>query len=146
MAGLYRVTLVGNLGKDAVRRVTPNGTTVVNFTMATTQMIRTRDGRREEHTDWHKIAYFGKPADAVADYLKKGKQVYIEGRPQPPEKYTDRDGNERTSVEIRADVLVLLGGGGGAGRQGGYERDESASQATPSEPPVDTPPEDDIPF
>ena len=144
MAGLYRVTLVGNLGKDAVRRVTPNGTTVVNFTMATTQMIRTRDGRREEHTDWHKIAYFGKPAEAVADYLKKGKQVYVEGRPQPPEKYTDRDGNERTSVEVRADVLVLLGGGGG--RQGGSERDDAGGQGTPAEVPADTPPEDDIPF
>lgn len=142
MGSVNRVILVGNLGRDAETRFTSGGVAVVTFSMATTEVFKDREGQRQERTEWHRIKYFGKSAEAVVEYLKKGKQVYVEGRLQT-DKYKDKEGNDRTSVEVRVDRLVLLGSGGG-GRPSA-ERDDYAAPTAAHET-AEAPPDDDIPF
>ena len=119
MAGVNKVILVGNLGRDPETRQTQSGTSVTNFTMATTERWTNRDGVREDRTEWHRVVVFGKLAEICSQYLSKGKQVYIEGKLQT-RSWDDRDGNKRYTTEVVAQNMVMLGGrpGGGGWRYG----------------------------
>ncbi len=140
MASLAKVTLVGNLGRDAELRVTPRGMSVLEFSIATNEKWTDQQGVQQEATTWFRVSLWGKQADSLKTYLQKGKQVLVEGRLRVRE-YTDRDGNRRTSLDVRCDNLLLLGGRG-------MDRDESQSGGPPAELDRQDPSFDDhdIPF
>ena len=137
MAGVNKAILIGNLGRDPELRYTQNGQAVANFTLATSENWNTREGQREERTEWHRIVAWGKTAELCAQYLSKGRTVYIEGRIQTRE-WEDKEGQKRRTTEIVANTVQFLGGPRGAG--GG--RDSAPSPDGPQDPP----PGDDIPF
>jgi single-strand DNA-binding protein len=144
MGSVNKVILVGNLGRDAELRYTPGGAAVSKFSLATTEVWTDKSGQRQERTEWHNIDLWGKQAESLNEYLRKGKQVYIEGRLQTDE-YTDKEGAKRKSTKVRCDRVVLLGGGGG-GRGGSMDRGESMGGATPHAEPTEPLTDDDIPF
>jgi len=125
----------------------PSGSAVTNFTVATNESWKDKQtGEQKDRTEWHKITMFGRLAEISAEYLRKGSQVYIEGKSRP-EKWQDKDGNERYTTKIIADGMQMLGGRGGSG--GAPMHDSGASQdAPPSPPPQGSADEfdDDIPF
>jgi single-strand DNA-binding protein len=143
MGSVNKVILVGNLGRDAELRYTPAGAAVSTINMATTEVWNDKGGQRQEKTEWHRVVLWGKTAESLSEYLTKGKQIYIEGRLQTRQ-WDDKDGNKRYTTEIRADRVVLLGGGGrGAPMDRGADQMPGhAPQAEVSEPLTD----DDIPF
>lgn len=108
MASVNKVILVGNLGRDPEVRYTPGGTPVANFTLATNERWTDPAGEKKERTEWHRIVVWGKQAEIAGEYLRKGRQVYVEGSIQTRE-WTDREGNKRTTMEIRAQRIQLLG-------------------------------------
>ncbi len=108
MASVNRVILIGNLGADPETRYLPSGDAVTNIRIATTEKW-TKDGEKQEHTEWHRVNFFGKTAEIAGEYLKKGSPVYIEGRIRT-RKWQDREGNDRYTTEIVADRMQLLGG------------------------------------
>ncbi|MCB1748794.1 MAG: single-stranded DNA-binding protein [Gammaproteobacteria bacterium] len=113
--GLNKVMLIGNLGADPEVRYTAGGSAVANVRLATAEAWRDRDsGEQQERTEWHRVVFFGRLAEIVNEYLRKGSQVYVEGRLQT-RKWQDRDGNERYTTEIVANEMQMLGGRGGAG-------------------------------
>ena len=114
MASFNKITIVGYLGKDPEIRYMPDGTAVCNFSVATTEKRKDRSGEMQENTIWFRINVWGKQADAANQYLTKGRQVYVEGRLSQQE-YTDRDGNKRTSLEVRATDVQFLGSRGDEG-------------------------------
>lgn len=128
MAGIAKITLVGNLGRDPETRYTPNGTMNVTFTMAVTRRFNDRSGQQQERTNWYRVTAWGGLAEtldrmAQNGYLTKGKQVYVDGRFEARE-YQDQQGQTRTSLDVTANELQLLGSradseGGGFGG-GGY--------------------------
>lgn len=156
--GVNKVTLIGNLGADPEIRYTNGGSAVANIRLATAESWRDKEsGEQQERTEWHRIVFFARLAEIVSEYLKKGSQVYIEGRLQT-RKWQDRDGNDRYTTEIVANEMQMLGGrGGGGGAEGGsYDSSSGGSRsnapataAAPagatSEPPMDEF-DDDIPF
>ncbi len=162
--GVNKVILVGNLGADPEKRSTQGGTTVTTLSVATSESWRDKQtGEQRERTEWHRVKLFGKLGDIAADYLAKGRQVYIEGSIRT-DKYTDKQGVERYATDIIANEMQMLGGPGQGGSQsgGGYSggsqgsggySDDSRS-ASPASPPASAPPsggdngfqEDDIPF
>ncbi|WP_244814487.1 single-stranded DNA-binding protein [Caballeronia sp. Lep1P3] len=124
MASVNKVILVGNLGADPETRYLPSGDAVANIRLATTDRYKDKaSGEMKELTEWHRVAFFGRLAEIVNEYLKKGSSVYIEGRIRT-RKWTDQAGQERYSTEIVADQMQMLGGrgGAGAGDDGGYSR------------------------
>ena len=142
MAGLNKVLLIGNLGRDPELRYTQSGQAVANFTLATNESWTNRNGEREERTEWHRIVAWAKLAEICGEHLSKGKQVYIEGRLQTRE-WEDKEGNKRHTTEIKADRLLMLGS---RGDSGGYT---PPADSPTSGPPSGTPPgpgSDDIPF
>ena len=116
-----KAILIGNLGADPEMRTTGSGTTVANLRVATTDRRKDRDGNWTDHTEWHSVVVFGRTAENVGRFCKKGKQVFIEGRIQT-RKWQDKDGRDRWSTEIVADNVRFLGGRGegGGGGGGGY--------------------------
>jgi single-strand DNA-binding protein len=116
MGSVNKVILVGNLGRDAELRYTPGGAAVATVNMATTDVYKDREGQKKEDTQWHRVILWGRTAESLHEYLTKGKQIYVEGRLQT-RKWTDKDGVEKYTTEIRGDRVVLLGGGGGGGGQ-----------------------------
>src|SRR5712671_6766718 len=130
--GVNKVILVGNLGKDPETRYMPSGSAVTNLTLATSESWKDKQtGDPQERTEWHKIAMFGRLAEIAAEYLRKGSQVYIEGKLRT-RKWQDKEGKDRYTTEIVADNMQMLGGrAGGAGATGG-ERGGGAS-APPKE-------------
>ena len=121
MAGVNKAILVGNLGRDPELRTTPNGQSVVNFTLATSENWTDKSGERVERTEWHRIVVWGKTAEMCAQYLSKGRTVYVEGRIQTRE-WEDKDGNKRYTTEINANTVNFIGpraSGGGGGDSGG---------------------------
>jgi single-strand DNA-binding protein len=144
MGSVNKVILVGNLGADAELRYTGGGMAVANFRLATTEVWKDKDGQKQEQTEWHRVNLWGKAAEAVSQYLTKGKQVYVEGRIQT-RKWQDKEGQDRYTTEIRADKVTLLGSGGGGGRPQG-ERDEHAHAPAPASAGPDYPDSDDVPF
>lgn len=116
---INKVILIGNLGQDPELRSTGGGTAVVNLRIATSERRKDRDGNWADHTEWHSVIAFGRTAENVAQHVKKGRQLYIEGRLQTRQ-WEDKDGGKRSSTEVVADIVRFLGGreeGGGGGRQ-----------------------------
>jgi single-strand DNA-binding protein len=118
MASVNKVILIGNLGKDPEVRYLPSGDAVTNISVATTDTWKDKSGEKQEHTEWHRVAFFGKTAEIAGEYLKKGSPVYIEGRIRT-RKWQDKEGNDKYSTEIVADRMQLLGGRGAGGGGGG---------------------------
>ncbi len=113
--GVNKVILVGNLGKDPETRYMPSGSAVTNLTLATSESWKDKQsGEQQERTEWHKIAMFGRLAEIAAEYLRKGSQVYIEGKLRT-RKWQDKEGKDRYTTEIVADEMQMLGGKGGGG-------------------------------
>lgn len=151
MAGVNKVILVGHLGKDPEMRYAASGLAIANFSLATSENRKDKEGNKETKTEWHRIVAFGKLAEICGEYLNKGKQIYIEGRIQT-NKWEDKEGNTRYTTEIIASTMQMLGskgdnGGGGsyAGSGGGGGGGESSGGGGGQEQPP--PPDlDDIPF
>jgi single-strand DNA-binding protein len=142
MSGVNKVILVGNLGADPTMRSTAGGTSVCNFNLATSERFTNKSGEREERTEWHRVVAWAKLAEICAEYLKKGKQVYIEGRLQTRE-WDDKEGNKRYTTEVVAQNMVMLGRVGDAPMNvpsGG------PGDAMASAPAGDSGDEDDLPF
>ena len=112
MASVNKVILIGNLGKDPETRYLPSGDAVTNINIATSEKWKDKSGETQEHTEWHRVAFFGKTAEIAGEYLKKGSPVYVEGRIRT-RKWQDKEGQDRYSTEIVADRMQLLGGRGG---------------------------------
>jgi len=147
MAGVNKVILIGNLGRDPEIRYTQGGQPVANFTLATSESFNTREGKREERTEWHRIVVWGKTAELCTQYLAKGRTVYIEGRLQTRE-WEDKEGQKRRTTEVVAQTVQFLGGprgaggGAGAGAGGAAPREGGGFGGGEDAPP----PGDDIPF
>jgi single-strand DNA-binding protein len=123
MASVNKVIVVGNLGRDPETRYMPSGEAITSIAVATTDKWKDKQsGEQKEATEWHRISFFGKLAEIAGQYLKKGSQVYVEGRLRT-RKYTDKDGVEKYSTEIVAETMQMLGsrqGMGGASADEGY--------------------------
>ena len=145
MGSVNKVILVGNLGRDAELRYTPGGAAIATINMATTEVWNDKQGARQEKTEWHRIVVWGKTAESLAEYLTKGKQIYVEGRLQTRQ-WDDKDGNKRYTTEIRGDRIVLLGGGSGRGGASTERGDAGGAHAAGSEPSAEPLTDDDIPF
>lgn len=109
MASVNKVIILGNLGNDPEVRYLPSGDAVCNFSVATTESFKDKSGEKKEHTEWHRISFFGKLAEVSGEYLKKGSPVYVEGRIKT-RKWQDKEGNDKYSTEIVGERLQLLGG------------------------------------
>jgi single-strand DNA-binding protein len=141
--GINKVILVGNLGADPETRYMPSGSAVTNLSVATSEQWKDKQsGEQKERTEWHKIAMFNRLAEIAAEYLRKGSQVYIEGKLRT-RKWQDRDGNDRWTTEIIADEMQMLGGRGGGGSA--PMSSGSGTSSAPPQPPADEF-DDDIPF
>lgn len=126
--GVNKVIIVGNLGKDPETRYMPSGSAVTNLRIATTESWKDKQsGDQQERTEWHAVAMFGRLAEIAAEYLRKGSQVYIEGKLRT-RKWQDKEGKDRYTTEIVADEMQMLGskGGGGAGAGAGMGGNASA--------------------
>jgi single-strand DNA-binding protein len=136
--GVNKVILVGTLGADPETRSMPSGTTVTNIRIATNESWKDKaTGAMQERTEWHRIALFGRLGEIGAEYLRKGSQVYIEGRLRT-QKWTDKQGNERYTTEIVGDNMQMLGGKGGSGGMGmGGGGDRGGERGASSGPPRD---------
>jgi single-strand DNA-binding protein len=157
MASVNKVIIVGNLGRDPETRYLPSGEAVTNISVATTDTWKDKaSGEKKEATEWHRISAFGKLAEIMGEYLKKGSQVYIEGSLKT-RKYQDKEtGKDRYSTEIRADRMQMLGSRSGAGMPsddaGGESSPRSAGAPKPAAAAAKKPAgkfddmEDDIPF
>jgi len=152
MASVNRVILVGNLGRDPELRYIASGQAVANFTLATNDRWRDKEGNNQERTEWHRIVVWGKSAENCAQYLQKGRSVYIEGRLQTRE-WEDKDGNKRQTTETIAQTVQFLGGRGGAGggagggaEPGGGPTGGSGSSGAGSGGGESPPPSSDVPF
>jgi single-strand DNA-binding protein len=145
--GINKVILIGNLGKDPELRYTPGGQAVATFSLATTERWNDRNGQRQDRTEWHNIVVWGKQAETVNQYLKKGRSVFIEGR-ITNRSWDDKDGNKRYKTEIVATNFQFLGGGGSQGGEmdGGADHSMPDFDARPPEPEHNQLPEDDLPF
>jgi len=146
--GVNKVILVGNLGKDPEVRYSPSGSAMANVTLATTESWKDKQtGEKQEKTEWHRVVFFNRLAEIVGEYLKKGSQVYVEGRLQT-RKWQGQDGQDRYTTEIVANEMQMLGGRAGGGTSDwGANQDSGAGQAAPagSPPPADDF-DDDVPF
>ena len=145
---LNKAILIGNLGADPETRYTQDGTCVCNIRIATTERYKDRNGERQERTEWHRVVLWGKLGEIANQYLRKGSQVYIEGRIET-RKWTDRDGNDRYTTEIRASEMKMLGGRGEGGQRSAAASESKPAQNDPfADSPSfnDVPVDDDIPF
>jgi len=146
--GVNKVIVVGNLGSDPDTRYVPSGSAVTNLSIATSESWKdTQTGEQKERTEWHKVARFGSLAEIAAEYLRKGSQVYIEGKLRT-RKWQDKEGKDRWTTEIVADEMQMLGSrsGGGAPAMNASSRsnDSAGSNSPPPAPSNDF--DDDIPF
>ncbi len=147
--GVNKVIIIGNLGQDPETRYMPSGSAVTNFTVATNESWKDKQtGEQKERTEWHRVSMFNRLAEVAAEYLRKGSQVYIEGKLRT-RKWQGKDGNDRYTTEIIADEMQMLGGGGdfsGSSRGGGSGGDDKGGSG--NAPPQPGPDEfdDDIPF
>jgi single-strand DNA-binding protein len=130
--GVNKVILVGNLGKDPEVRYTPNGKAVANLTLATSESWKDQSGQIQEKTEWHRVSMFGKLAEIAGEYLRKGSQVYIEGKLQT-RKWQNKEGQDQYTTEIVLDpfngVMQMLGGKGGGQSEGGFQGQQRPAAA-----------------
>ena len=145
MASVNKAILVGNLGSDPEVRYLPSGQPVANFNIATTEKWSGKDGTPGEKTEWHRIVVFGKLAELCKEYLKKGRQVYIEGRLQTRE-WQNKEGQKQRTTEIIANAVQFLGSGPSTGSGRGRDQEHEAPAVNSSETPSVLGNEDDIPF
>ena len=150
MSSLNKVTIIGRLGADPENRYMPNGEQVTSISIATSEHWRDRTtGEQREATEWHRVSFFGKLAEIAAQYLRKGSQVYVEGRLRT-NRFTDKDGIERFRTDIIANEMKMLGSRPSAdGMADDRETSRPASgfsQPSPSRPPNFSDMDDDIPF
>ena len=161
MASVNKVILVGNLGRDPEVRYLPSGDPVANITIATSSKYKSKTGEMVEETEWHRVTFFGKLAEIVGQYLKKGRSVYVEGRIKT-RKYTDKDGVEKYATDIIANEMQMLGSREGMGEPSGddegsgYSRPATPARPAPASRPAGATPakpssgfddmDDDIPF
>ena len=153
--GINKVILIGNLGADPEVRFTQGGQAVANFRIATSESWTDKQsGQKTEKTEWHRIVVWGKLAELCGEYLKKGRQCYVEGRLQTRE-WTDKEGKKNYTTEVVANTVQFLGGGagGGGGNRGGGEgggnrgpSDQGNGGGAPPDDMGGPPPSDDIPF
>ncbi|SEM37349.1 single-strand DNA-binding protein [Luteibacter sp. UNCMF331Sha3.1] len=131
--GINKVIIVGNLGADPETRYTGNGTAITSLRLATSEAWTDKQsGEKQERTEWHRVKLFGKLAEIAGEYLKKGRQVYIEGSLRT-DKYTDKDGVERYSTDIIANEMQMLGGqAGGGGEGGGFGGGQGGGRSQPA--------------
>jgi single-strand DNA-binding protein len=144
--GVNKVILVGNLGKDPEVRYMPNGNAVANITLATTESWKDKQsGEQQDKTEWHRVVMFRRLGEIAGEYLKKGSQVYIEGKLQT-RKWQDNSGNDRYTTEIVASDMQMLGGRGGG--SAGFSSDSAPAQSAPAPAPAAAGGDfdDDIPF
>ena len=166
--GINKVILVGNLGNDPEVRYSQSGSAITTISVATTENWKDKNGEQQERTEWHRVKFFGRLAEIAGEYLKKGRQVYIEGSLRT-EKYTDKNGVEKYATDIIANEMQMLGGTpGGAGAErserserpargnygggdrggsgGGYGNRGGGGGAPPAQRSDEPFPDDDIPF
>ena len=143
MASVNKVILVGNLGADPESRFAPSGDAICNIRVATSETWKDKQtGERKEAVEWHRISFYGKLAEIAGQYLRKGSQVYVEGSLRT-RKWTDKDGQERYSTEIRADEMKMLGGKMEVQQQPAAPRQQATQRQQPA-PAGDF--DDEIPF
>ena len=144
--GVNKVTLIGNLGNDPELRSTQSGSAVANITLATSESWRDKETQEtKERVEWHRVIIFGRLAEVVNEYLRKGSQVYVEGRIQT-RKWQDKDGNDRYTTEIVANEMQMLGSRGTNSDSSAGQQSASTSQPTSPSAVVNDPFDDDIPF
>ena len=156
--GVNKVIIVGNVGNDPETKYMPSGSAVTNLSVATNESWKDKQtGEQKDRTEWHRVAMFGRLAEIAAEYLRKGSQVYIEGKLRT-RKWQDQSGNDRYSTEVIADEMQMLGGrsSGGAPAMGGGSGGPSGPGGSGGSggPPPNAPPQqgggndfdDDIPF
>lgn len=153
--GVNKVILVGNLGQDPEVKYLPSGSAVANVSVATAESWKDKKtGEQQERTEWHRVVFFDRLAEIVGEYLRKGSQVYIEGKLQT-RKWQDKSGNDRYTTEIRANEMQMLGGkSGGGGGSASFDDRPSQNNAPQSRPQQSAPSQsgggedfdDDIPF
>jgi single-strand DNA-binding protein len=138
MASVNKVILIGNLGRDPETRYSADGAAITNITLATTDSWKDKaTGEKKEQTEWHRVVFFGRLAEIAGEYLRKGRPVYIEGRLRT-RKWTDKEGQERYTTEVTADVMQMLGsreGMGGGAAAGGADYDDGGAAPAPSRAP-----------
>ncbi len=145
--GVNKVILVGNLGQDPDVRYAPSGSAITNISVATAESWKDKNtGEKQEKTEWHRVVFFNRLAEIAGEYLRKGSQVYIEGRIQT-RKWEDKDGNDRYTTEIVANEMQMLGGRDG----GGVDYSQASSNSAPAPAKKQAEPvaddfDDDIPF
>jgi len=144
-AGVNKVILIGNLGRDPELRYTQSGQAVANFTLATTETWNKKEGGREERTEWHRIVAWGRTAELCAQYLSKGRTVYVEGRLQTRE-WENREGQKQKTTEIVALSVQFLGGPRGGGQSGAAESGGGSDPGAPEPGESKPPPGDEVPF
>jgi single-strand DNA-binding protein len=149
MSGVNKVILIGRLGQDPEVRYTPSGQAVANFTMATSENWTGKDGQKQERTEWHRIVVWGRLAELCKDYLRKGRQVYIDGKLQT-RSWDDKEGKKRYTTEIVANTVQFLGTAPDkvettdSGVE--YSQPTESSSVPPFEPNVTHISDDEIPF
>ncbi len=151
--GINKVIIVGNLGQDPETRYMPSGSAVTNFTVATNESWKDKQtGEQKDRTEWHRVAMFNRLAEIAAEYLRKGSQVYIEGKLRT-RKWQGQDGNDRYTTEIIADEMQMLGGRGGSGGGGNFGGQSGGGKGGSGQGGGNAPPQpgpddfdDDIPF
>lgn len=140
--GINKVILIGNLGRDPEVRYMPSGGAVTNITIATSESWKDKStGQQQERTEWHRIVMFGRLGEIAGEYLKKGSQVYIEGRLQT-RKWQDQSGQDRYTTEIVANEMQMLGSRGGSGGGGGsadYNQEPNYDSQPPAQPSSSAP-------
>ncbi len=146
--GVNKVILVGNLGQDPDVRYAPSGSAITNISVATAESWKDKNtGEKQEKTEWHRVVFFNRLAEIAGEYLRKGSQVYIEGRIQT-RKWEDKEGNDRYTTEIVANEMQMLGGRDGGG---GFSQAAPSSSSAPTKKQSEAQPatddfDDDIPF
>lgn len=148
MRGVNKVLLVGNLGQDPEVKYMPNGNAVANITVATSESWKDQQGQQQERTEWHRVVMFKRLAEVAGEYLRKGSQVYLEGKLQT-RKWQDQQGQDRYTTEIIADQMQMLGGKSDSGQQPAQRQQSQQPAKRPQQqgqqqPKVDF--DDDIPF
>jgi single-strand DNA-binding protein len=126
MASVNKVILIGNLGADPEVRYAPSGSAIANVTLATTRNWKDKNGEKQEATEWHRVVFYDKLAEIVGEYLKKGRQIYVEGRLQT-RKWQDKEGHDRYTTEVVAQEMQMLGS-----RTGGDTSMDNAPRSAPA--------------
>lgn len=144
--GVNKVTLIGNLGTDPELRSTKSGSSVANITLATSESWTDKETQeKKERVEWHRVIFFNRLAEVVNEYLRKGSQVYVEGRIQT-RKWQDKDGNDRYTTEIVANEMQMLGSRGTTSESEVNQKPSPPAANVPSNSTTNEPFDDDIPF